>query len=164
FFALMMWADARNSRDSASTSASSTAAAAKSGASSMPGMDMSGSTAASGGLTSYAGAAPANADDLPPAPLPHSSPPPPPPPPAPAAPAGPAANVNLTLKDIPLQIAPGIKYAAWAGAGGAPGPIIHVRQGQTVKITLTNDGAIPHSVDFHAARIAPNVAFADVMP
>jgi nitrite reductase (NO-forming) len=33
-----------------------------------------------------------------------------------------------------------------------------------VKITLTNDGAIAHSVDFHAARIAPNVAFRDVNP
>src|SRR5215470_14448174 len=157
FFALMMWADARNSRDSASTSASSTAAAANSGASSMPGMDMSGSTAASGDLTSYAGAAPANADELAAAHVPYPAA-------LPAAPAGPVANVNLTLKDITLQIAPGIKYAAWAWAGGAPGPIIHVRQGQTVKITLTNDGAIPHSVDFHAARIAPNVAFADVMP
>ena len=42
--------------------------------------------------------------------------------------------------------------------------VIHVRQGQLVKITLTNNGAIPHSVDFHAARIAPNKAFADVLP
>jgi nitrite reductase (NO-forming) len=39
-----------------------------------------------------------------------------------------------------------------------------VRQGQLVRITLTNDGAIPHSVDFHPARVAPNVAFGDVMP
>ena len=31
-------------------------------------------------------------------------------------------------------------------------------------MTLTNGGAIPHSIDFHAARIAPNVAFKDVMP
>ena len=31
-------------------------------------------------------------------------------------------------------------------------------------MTLTNDGAIPHSIDFHAARIAPNLAFVDVMP
>jgi nitrite reductase (NO-forming) len=57
-----------------------------------------------------------------------------------------------------------VKYSAWAWAGGAPGPVIHVRQGQLVKITLTNDGAIPHSVDFHAARVAPNKAFTDVMP
>jgi nitrite reductase (NO-forming) len=31
-------------------------------------------------------------------------------------------------------------------------------------LTLTNKGVIPHSVDFHAARIAPNVAFKDVQP
>ena len=42
--------------------------------------------------------------------------------------------------------------------------MIHVRQGQTVKMTLTNGGAIPHSIDFHAARIAPNMAFRDVAP
>jgi nitrite reductase (NO-forming) len=41
---------------------------------------------------------------------------------------------------------------------------VHVRQGQTVEMTLTNGGAIPHSIDFHAARIAPNVAFRDVAP
>ena len=29
---------------------------------------------------------------------------------------------------------------------------------------LTNGGAIPHSIDVHAARIAPNVAFKDVAP
>ena len=45
-----------------------------------------------------------------------------------------------------------------------PGPVVHARQGQTVEMTLTNDGAIPHSIDFHAARIAPNKAFVDVMP
>ena len=31
-------------------------------------------------------------------------------------------------------------------------------------MTLTNGGAIPHSIDFHAARIAPNMAFRDVAP
>jgi nitrite reductase (NO-forming) len=46
----------------------------------------------------------------------------------------------------------------------APGPVIHVRQGQTVEFTLVNGGQIPHSMDFHAARIAPNVAFRDVAP
>ena len=45
-----------------------------------------------------------------------------------------------------------------------PGPIVHAREGQTVEMTLTNGGAIPHSIDFHAARIAPNEAFKDVSP
>jgi nitrite reductase (NO-forming) len=58
-----------------------------------------------------------------------------------------------------------VKYSTWAFDGhGAPGPVVHVREGQTVEMTLENGGAIPHSIDFHAARIAPNVAFRDVAP
>jgi nitrite reductase (NO-forming) len=71
---------------------------------------------------------------------------------------------HLEFVDRTVQIAPGVKYSAWAFSGGAPAPFIHVRQGQKVEMTLTNKGTIPHSVDFHAARIAPNVAFRDVDP
>ena len=83
----------------------------------------------------------------------------------PAAPVGDLVKVHMTLKDMVVEIAPGVKYNTWAFDGhGAPGPVIHVREGQTVEMTLTNGGAIPHSIDFHAARIAPNVAFRDVAP
>ncbi len=152
FFALLMWADAHDAKDAANRAA----AAAKHAGGSTGGMD-TGAAGSTGALRSFAGAAPANADALAaahrafPATLP-------------AAPAGAVANVNLVLKDIDVQIAPGVRYSAWAWAGGAPGPVIHVRQGQLVKITLTNGGAIPHSVDFHAARVAPDKAFGDVMP
>jgi nitrite reductase (NO-forming) len=83
----------------------------------------------------------------------------------PAVPAADLAQVHMTLKDMVVEIAPGVRYNTWAFDGhGAPGPIVHVREGQTVEMTLTNGGAIPHSIDFHAARIAPNVAFKDVAP
>ena len=83
----------------------------------------------------------------------------------PAVPPGDLVKVNMTLKDMTVEIAPGVKYNTWAFDGtGAPGPVVHVREGQTVEMTLTNGGAIPHSIDFHAARIAPNVAFKDVAP
>ena len=63
----------------------------------------------------------------------------------------------MTLKDMIVEIAPGVKYNTWAFDGhGAPGPVVHVREGQTVEMTLTNGGSIPHSIDFHAARIAPD--------
>jgi len=145
FFALMMWVDAHNAKNAADRAAAKASSATP------------GATSDLGALKSYAGAAPSNADALAAA---HKSFPAA----LPAAPAGPVANINLVLKDVTVQIAPGVKYAAWAWAGGAPGPVIHVRQGQLVKITLTNEGAIPHSVDFHAARIAPDKAFGDVMP
>jgi nitrite reductase (NO-forming) len=129
-------------------------------AGSMAGMDMSGmdmSMSSGGTLQSFAGAAPANASELAAAHTPYDATLPPLQP-------GDTATVHLVLKDVTVQIAPGVRYAAWAWAGGAPGPIIHVRQGQTVRVTLTNEGAIPHSVDFHAARVAPNVDFTDVLP
>ena len=107
--------------------------------------------------TSFAGAAPANAAELAKAhkPFPAALPPLTP---------GDVVKVHMVLKDVTIEIAPGVKYAAWGFEGGAPGPVVHARQGQTVEMTLTNDGAIPHSIDFHAARIAPNLAFVDVMP
>jgi nitrite reductase (NO-forming) len=83
----------------------------------------------------------------------------------PAAPAGDLVKVHMVMKDMVVEIAPGVKYNTWAFDGhGAPGPVVHVREGQMVEMTLTNGGAIPHSIDFHAARIAPNVAFKDVAP
>jgi nitrite reductase (NO-forming) len=113
--------------------------------------------AGSSELISYAGAKPSDADELAAAraPFPAELPP---------VPAGDVVDVELTLKDVTIEVAPGVKYSAWGFEGGAPGPVIHVRQGQTVNITLTNGGAIPHSIDFHAARIAPNEAFKDVLP
>jgi nitrite reductase (NO-forming) len=157
-FGVVLWADA-NHKSAAPEQAAANAPQASAGqpTAGMSGMDTTGASTAPGPLMSFAGAAPANADELAAAhkPFPAAMPP---------IPAGPIAKVNLVLSDVTVQIAPGVKYAAWAWANGAPGPVIHVRQGQKVKITLTNDGAIPHSVDFHAARIAPDKAFRDVMP
>jgi nitrite reductase (NO-forming) len=83
----------------------------------------------------------------------------------PPVPAGDLVKVHMTLKDMVVEVAPGVKYNTWAFDGhGAPGPVVHVRQGQTVEMTLTNGGSIPHSIDFHAARIAPDVAFRDAKP
>ena len=134
-----------------------TAAAATDGT--MVGMDMSsGSTTSTVKGQSYAGAKPDNADELAAArePFPAELP-------TRRQPARSPTSI-WSSKDVTVEIAPGVKYAAWGFEGGVPGPIVHVRQGQTVKMTLTNGGAIPHSIDFHAARIAPNQAFRDVNP
>jgi nitrite reductase (NO-forming) len=137
------------------------ATAAAKAMSSMPGMS-AGSTAQTGAasqpLESFAGVVPANAADLAAAHAARIAA-------LPAVPAGNLVKVHMTMKNMVIQVAPGVKYDSWAFDGhGAPGPFIHVRQGQTVQMTLTNDGTIPHSIDFHAARIAPNVAFKDVAP
>jgi nitrite reductase (NO-forming) len=149
FFALLMWADARESRDDAAASPAPAAPAARDDATDH-------NTALP--LNSFAGVVPANAQALAEAHRAVDATLPP-------IPAGDVAKVHMTLKDMTVEIAPGVKYRTWSFDGhGAPGPIVHVRQGQTVEMTLTNGGAIPHSIDFHAARIAPNVAFTDVAP
>jgi nitrite reductase (NO-forming) len=106
---------------------------------------------------SFAGIAPANADTLA---MKHAAFPAT----LPAAQAGPVAHVNLSIGDHVVSIAPGIHYSAWTFGSTAPGPVIHVRVGQRVDVTLTNRGMMPHSVDFHAAQVAPNLNFSDVAP
>jgi len=142
---------AHNASDSASQAAASAKAASVStSASAAP---------AEGTLPtpSFAGIAPANADALA---MRHAAFPAT----LPAATAGPVAHVHLSIADRVVSIAPGIRYRAWTFGDTAPGPVIHVRQGQKVEVTLTNKAMMAHSVDFHAAQVAPNVDFADVEP
>ncbi|MDQ6633423.1 MAG: multicopper oxidase domain-containing protein [Gemmatimonadota bacterium] len=75
----------------------------------------------------------------------------------------PAANGRIELhwhaREAPVRISLDTVVAAWTFEGDIPGPIVHCRVGDTVSFTLTNDGDIPHSMDFHAAQIDPKVAF-----
>ena len=49
----------------------------------------------------------------------------------------------------------GFHYDAWTFNGTVPGPVLRVRQGNTVEITLVNKGKITHGIDTHAAQISP---------
>ncbi|HEX7381350.1 MAG TPA: multicopper oxidase domain-containing protein [Nevskiaceae bacterium] len=77
---------------------------------------------------------------------------------------GPVAKVTLTVTDRDVEIASGVRYTAWTYNKTVPGPIIHVLQGQTVEVTLINHGTMDHSIDFHAAQVAPNEDFVDIPP
>jgi nitrite reductase (NO-forming) len=81
---------------------------------------------------------------------------------APAALQGSTVNVTLTVKEVLLPIASGIVYHAWTFNGTVPGPVIRVRQGQTIHFTLVNDGNMPHSIDFHAAQTPWNINYQEV--
>ncbi len=64
-------------------------------------------------------------------------------------------RVTLTAEEVigDLDSASGTKYRYWTFNGKVPAPIIRVRQGDTVEVTLKNDPGshMVHSVDFHAA-------------
>jgi nitrite reductase (NO-forming) len=73
--------------------------------------------------------------------------------------------VHLTARVAVVRIAPGVKFRAWTFNGAVPGPVIRATQGDTVEVTLTNaDRKMWHSIDFHAAQVAPDVAFKSIAP
>ena len=77
---------------------------------------------------------------------------------------GDRVSLSITSTDVNVEIANGVQYQAWTYGGLVPGPIMHVRQGQTVDVTYTNQGAMQHSIDFHAAQVPPDVAYKSIDP
>ncbi len=71
-------------------------------------------------------------------------------------------QVHWRAQEVPVRISPGVVISAWTFEGDVPGPILRVRQGDTVEFTLTNEGDVAHSMDFHAAQVDPKVAFRSV--
>jgi len=159
--AIWLAASAQGARDDARAAARSAGSSMSMSMPGMAGMSMPAtSSSADAGATatpSYAGIAPANADAIA---MRHAAVPAE----LPAAPAGPIAHVRLDISHATVSVAPGIRYDAWTFNGSAPGPVIHVREGQTVDVTLHNSSPMPHSVDFHAAQAAPNLDFSDILP
>lgn len=82
---------------------------------------------------------------------------------APAADA-PVKNFRIPITDATIEIAKGVTYQGWTFGGTVPGPVLRVRVGDVVHITVVNQSAIPHSIDFRAARIPANVAYRMIMP
>ena len=78
--------------------------------------------------------------------------------PATAQSTGKTKKVTLIGDEAVVQVAPdndlhpgGIMYNAMVFNGTIPGPVIAADQGDTIEMTLINQGDVIHSVDFHAA-------------
>jgi nitrite reductase (NO-forming) len=72
-------------------------------------------------------------------------------------PTGKVKPVLLVAEEVVVDVAPdnalhpgGIKYNAMTFNGTIPAPVIAVDQGDTLRVTLRNDGQTFHSLDFHA--------------
>ena len=81
-----------------------------------------------------------------------------------AAETGMTHKVTLIADEKAVQVAPdnalhpgGIMYNAMVFNGTIPGPVVAVNQGDTLEITLKNEGKVIHSLDFHAG-IGPSNA------
>lgn len=73
-------------------------------------------------------------------------------------------HIRMVTVHVRHEVAPGVVYDAWTFDSVVPGPTVRVTVGDTVDITLVNGAPIPHSIDFHAAEIAPDRAYRNVMP
>lgn len=61
-------------------------------------------------------------------------------------------KLSLTTKELNGTLSDGSTYTYWTFDGQVPGPMLRVRQGDTVELTLTNDASSQnvHSIDLHA--------------
>lgn len=62
-----------------------------------------------------------------------------------------SVKVELETKPVNGLIADGVGFAYWTYNGTVPGPMIRVRQGDDVELTLKNasDSPVSHSIDLH---------------
>jgi FtsP/CotA-like multicopper oxidase with cupredoxin domain len=56
---------------------------------------------------------------------------------------------ELVAGDKEIEIAPGVKYAAWTFNGRVPGPTLRCVDGDRLRVRFSNGSAHPHTVHFH---------------
>jgi nitrite reductase (NO-forming) len=88
----------------------------------------------------------------------------------------PVKEIHLDTTHKVIELAPGVKFAAWTFGDQVPGPVIRARVGDRIKFSMTNrsDEPVPgvhltsapmmHSMDFHAAMVAPNDKYRSIPP
>ncbi len=82
---------------------------------------------------------------------------------APVSDAG-IKEFRIPIQDATIEIAKGVTYQGWTFGGTVPGPAIRVRVGDRVRVLVVNESPMPHSIDFHAARIPANIAYRMILP
>jgi nitrite reductase (NO-forming) len=85
-------------------------------------------------------------------------------------------EIRLDTTHKIIEIAPGVKFAAWTFGNQVPGPTVRARVGDRIRFTMTNrsDETAPglqlstapmmHSMDFHAAMVAPDDKYRSIAP
>src|SRR5262245_53243799 len=87
----------------------------------------------------------------------------------------PVKEVRLDASNRVIDLAPGIKYAAWTLGDSVPGPTVRVRIGDKIRFSMTNPTNVTspnlriaapmlHSMDFHSALGSPQDMFHSIGP
>ena len=76
---------------------------------------------------------------------------------------------ELVAEDREIEVAPGVKYAAWTYNGRVPGPTLRAREGERLRVRFVNGSSHPHTIHFHGIHTAtmdgvPGVGAGNVAP
>ena len=86
-----------------------------------------------------------------------------PPPPLPHEP-GRLREYELVARDVELEVAQGVHYAAWTYNGTAPGPVIRATEDDLLRVHFRNEGAHPHTIHFHGIHPANMDGVFEIVP
>jgi FtsP/CotA-like multicopper oxidase with cupredoxin domain len=84
-------------------------------------------------------------------------------------PLAPAPNgireYTLTVEEnIEHEVAPGVKIPAWTFNRTVPGPVLRAIEGETLRITMVNNGDLPHTIHFHGIHPADMDGVFEIVP
>ena len=83
---------------------------------------------------------------------------------APALLDGTVHDVDFPIIEKDMTVAKGYVVHVWTFGGTVPGPTIRVHLGDTVRVHLTNETTMSHSIDFHASQTAMNDQMVEIKP
>jgi nitrite reductase (NO-forming) len=85
---------------------------------------------------------------------------------APARLDGEVHDIELVMTEEEMTVAEGFVQKVWTFGGTVPGPVIRVKVGDTIRITLKNpaENELGHSIDFHSSQVAWNDEMTTIAP
>ena len=65
-------------------------------------------------------------------------------------------HFEMTIEEVAIEVAPGLKYQVFGFNGQVPGPLIHVKEGDDVEVTVMNLTSLPHTIHWHGINMQDN--------
>ncbi len=60
---------------------------------------------------------------------------------------------DILAEEKEIEVAPGVKYAAWTYNGRVPGPTLRANEGDRLRVNFTNASPHPHTMHFHGIHV-----------
>ena len=73
-------------------------------------------------------------------------------------------DIAMSMTEKVMEVAPGVTQEMWTFDDMVPGPTLRGKVGDVFNVTVTNNGKMAHSIDFHASQVAPNRLMKNLQP